>query len=594
MALILCCVTTAQAQASMPLTEGKSQALFRTGQGRLAFKKEPALTDFPDPRCSSGNESLLQLQSQSQNIIIPLNCLCWKLDSKSGKYVFDCEGVFGATPNPGGVDKIEWKSVGLKVTLKGPNYTAINGPLTFLDARLVVGDADYCARFTSFKDNEAIKISANDTNTACDAFGTPTPTFTNTLTPTLSPTRTPTETPTLTETPTESPTLTATKTPTVTQTPTITDTPTLTPTLTPTNTFTITPTGTIFPTDTPTITQTFTPTHTATQTPTFTATSTPTISATRTPTNTPTQSPTITNTPTNTPAGPPTGFRINSLFIKDPPIYVNDLFGEGSCPGPLNSLIDNAIAGPIGSDAVFRCCTDISATSCEDPERSCSTNSHCTVAPFSTCAGDGYLDLSIVVVFRPLNQAAAGGDLELNFADCTAPLAGTSCTGGDTVQPAAYTNINSGTCLQPIPGTFATGSGFPTINSPSPPCFLTEELNLTFDLDLLQIPLTGVLASITYQGNPATQISPGLLFGFLDETTADNVVIPLDVDLVGGRTLSSLLPGGTGNCKTATPKGPCTIGCRDDRDEGPGGAMGWYFYLNTGASPKVTYTDPAP
>jgi len=45
--------------------------------------------------------------------------------------------------------------------------------------------------------------------------------------------------------------------------------------------------------------------------------------------------------------------------------------------------------------------------------------------------GDGNLDLSPTVVFRPLNQ---GGTLtspsEIHFADCTAPVAGTMCSPG--------------------------------------------------------------------------------------------------------------------------------------------------------------------
>jgi len=39
--------------------------------------------------------------------------------------------------------------------------------------------------------------------------------------------------------------------------------------------------------------------------------------------------------------------------------------------------------------------------------------------------------------------------------------------------------------------------------------------------------------------------------------------------VVGGRTLSSVLAGGTGACQGMS-----------DKDTGPGGVVGWYFYLN--------------
>ena len=44
--------------------------------------------------------------------------------------------------------------------------------------------------------------------------------------------------------------------------------------------------------------------------------------------------------------------------------------------------------------------------------------------------------------------------------------------------------------------------------------------------------------------------------------------------------VSSLLPGGTGNCNSG-----------DDRDIGPGGVRGWWVYFNFTAEP-VTWSEP--
>jgi hypothetical protein len=280
------------------------------------------------------------------------------------------------------------------------------------------------------------------------------------------------------------------------------------------------------------------------------------------------------------------------LSIKDPPLY----YDIGACLN-ITSFVNPFIASAIINDEIFQCCTDASATNCEEPQRSCAVITDCTQAPYNTCAGDGIMDLSIVAVFRPLAQAQAGGNFELNFADCTAPLVSTSCTGGDTVQPATYSNVNSGTCLTPVPGTTTSGQGT-TVLTPSAPCFVSDELSITFDFSGIQIPLSAVRGAATYEGGtPATALSAatdnGLLYGFLLESVADQILLP---ELAGfvpeGTPLSQMLPGGTGNCKTATPRGPCTTGCLDTRDNGPGG-LGWYFYINFGA-PKVPFSDPAP
>jgi cysteine-rich repeat protein len=288
--------------------------------------------------------------------------------------------------------------------------------------------------------------------------------------------------------------------------------------------------------------------------PTPTRTPTPAIPS-ATPTITPTPAPTGTATESPTPgAGPPTAFRASTLSIADPHVWAV----IGQCLD-LTSTVNPFLQTPLDQDQ-------------DDPP-------------------DGLLDLSILIVFRPLDQSGPGGTAEaLIDADCTAPLSSTSCTAGDaTVQSADYTNQTTGTCLTPIGGT--TGGYTPAVNSATAPCFVTEEINVSFELSGLTIPLQGGRVAGQYVGTPATSLSQGLLFGFLDEATADLVILPSDLPApFGGATLSSLLAGGTGNCKTAAPKGSCTAGCRDDRDTGPLGGSGWYFYLNYTGN-QVSFTE---
>lgn len=300
--------------------------------------------------------------------------------------------------------------------------------------------------------------------------------------------------------------------------------------------------------------------ETATPTPTVTPTSTgtsPPGTPTLTPTSTPTSAATATATITSTPAGPPTAFRGSTLQIMDPHIFVDP--GSSVCTD-FTLLVNSLVGVSLSQDQ-------------SDPP-------------------DGLLDLSVLLVFRPLAQASSGGSLDVLFgADCTAPAAGTSCSPGEaTVQSVNYANQAAGTCLTPIGGT--TGGFTPAIANTNAPCFVSEQIDIAFDLSGLLIPLQDGQFAGTYVGTPATSLSSGLIIGFLDEVTAAGVILPASLPApFGGAQLSSLLPGGVNNCKTVPPNGPCITGCRDDRDMGPGGQLGWYFYLNY-SGPLVPFTEP--
>ena len=193
---------------------------------------------------------------------------------------------------------------------------------------------------------------------------------------------------------------------------------------------------------------------------------------------------------------------------------------------------------------------------------------------------DGLLDLSFVLEFDPLVQAdGSGGAVTLYESDCSAPAGSTSCTPtvGATAVMTTYTSQTTGTCLAPVAG--STRAGYtPAIATPSAPCFVTAATDVTLTLGGIPITLSDAQVGGTYVGNPATSLSNGLVMGFLTETDADATVLPADLPVVGGQTLSSVLRGGTGNCSGSS-----------DMDTHPTLGDGWWMYLNFPAT-EVPWT----
>jgi cysteine-rich repeat protein len=248
---------------------------------------------------------------------------------------------------------------------------------------------------------------------------------------------------------------------------------------------------------------------------------------------------------------PPAAFRFADLDLRDPHVFV-DFLG-------CRDVTDNALLG-------------------------FSVNSELQTNIQGDGDNDGELDLSPTLVFRPLNQTnAATTPLELYFADCTAPMASTTCSPG-TQPPIAVTSTSSttATCLAPIAGTLRPYT--PAVTSSTLPCFSTGATTVTFDLSGIPITLTDARIASTYSGTPATQLLNGLLIGFISEADANNTIIPASFPLVGGKPLSTLLPGGN-------PPGPDqNCASHSDKDTN-NGVVGWWFYLNFRAT-RVPWTGP--
>ena len=198
--------------------------------------------------------------------------------------------------------------------------------------------------------------------------------------------------------------------------------------------------------------------------------------------------------------------------------------------------------------------------------------------------GDGYFDLSLGLVFRPYDQTAGQTTpMDLAYADCTA-TADSACTaaadGATTLD--ATNGTGTTTCLAPGAGT--TYGYVPAVTPSIAPCFSTSVTTLTLDMFGLPVVLTDARVAATYVGNPAQNMVNGLLVGFLSESSADSLLLPADLPLVGGLPFSQFLPGGD------PPGTGVSCATHSDLDSNLG-IPGWWFYFSFTAS-RVTWTHP--
>jgi hypothetical protein len=188
--------------------------------------------------------------------------------------------------------------------------------------------------------------------------------------------------------------------------------------------------------------------------------------------------------------------------------------------------------------------------------------------------GDGLLDASVVLEFMPLDQARATNFVAAGDADCRPPAASPSC--GPIAMPFAAgdaTLAASGQCSGTLAGTLRPYN--PAVTAASAPCFATPPATAAIVLAGIPLSLQDTAFAATFVGTPATQLTNGLLRGFLSQATADATLLPASYPLVGGQPLSRLLPGGANNCAA-----------HSDLDSN-NGVPGWWFYFNYVAVPAT-------
>lgn len=254
-------------------------------------------------------------------------------------------------------------------------------------------------------------------------------------------------------------------------------------------------------------------------------------------------------------AGVSKAFRLTDLDLRDPHMYVS-----------------------------FLGCRDITDT----PLAGFSFNGNLQTSIQTDSEPDGDLDLSLLVIFDPLDPEAAFGPMRFGSSTCTAPLGTTVCdpTPDVSLVPMTATNASAGSCLSVIAGT-TVHSYTPGITVASSPCFSSGEQTLTLDLNGIPFTLRNARIAATYSAAPTNTLVNGLIRGFLTQSDADNTIIPASQPLIGGLPLSQLFPGGD-------PPGAGNINCASwsDKDLGPDGVtQGWWMYFNFTAT-TVPYTGP--
>ena len=208
--------------------------------------------------------------------------------------------------------------------------------------------------------------------------------------------------------------------------------------------------------------------------------------------------------------------------------------------------------------------------------------------------GDGLLDLSRLLIFRPFDTSQENpGGLSNVAGDCTYPSGSTVCGLQAGSFPAELIGLTSpvttqstGVCLGVIegttskysPGTTEPGAGGGGICWASGPA-----ASLTLDLGII-IPLSTVQVAAEFGGSASDNLTNGLLRGFLPQSVAETTLIPDSIPEVGGKPLSSVLRGG-GDCSGIDDRD------RFDYDKDGNLDWGWWFYFNFGAEP-VNYTGP--
>lgn len=251
---------------------------------------------------------------------------------------------------------------------------------------------------------------------------------------------------------------------------------------------------------------------------------------------------------------PATAFRISDIRLRDPHVFAPvPLFGcrdftDQDIPLVPGSSFNAQINAPLNSDS----------------------------------DADGFLDSSTVLLFRPLDLSGTVRRIDVGAAQCSFPAAGTSCVAGvDPPGQSTYATFNAGLCLGALPGTVGTYT--PPVPNASAPCFTGPQTGGGFGGAGVTLPLQAVrTASRVVGSNPVTELTPGLVRGFLTEEAANAIILPAELPLIGGQPFSSLLRGGTGNCST----GPSDKDVLD-------GVPGWWFYFEIRAVP-VPYQELPP
>lgn len=346
-------------------------------------------------------------------------------------------------------------------------------------------------------------------------------------------------------------------------------------------------------------------------------------------------------------------FRVDSLRILDPQVFIDPL-GTGSCvnltnpPGLLNISVNGIVqdflddCAPVENGVAEPCVNGFNLVTVFDPldqtPGAGGSLEECTI-------GGNPCTLQVGLV----DSCTRDGDGVV----CDGTLSNDSMT---TYQNAGE-GVVCLSGLPGTTGPNNTGSYTPAVTPVEGPCGVSGEFDLTLDLGsdfVITIPLRGLQIAAEYVGDPTDGLINGVARGFVPESAANAIKLDLadlsDGLLRGSKTLGQVLPGADlcdgglndgGTCSNnagcpidpndpvpACVGGRCTAGanggltcvsaadcpstlCRiscapagsgpapaataqDDRDVGPNGESGWWFYLGIEAEAVTVPEPPTP
>jgi hypothetical protein len=189
--------------------------------------------------------------------------------------------------------------------------------------------------------------------------------------------------------------------------------------------------------------------------------------------------------------------------------------------------------------------------------------------------GNGFVDVSFLVLLQPLAPTAPTAHLQLIDGNCDikdvthcAPKPQPGLNASFTIE-----NRAQGSCLDPVAGTTTAGNA-PPVSTPMGPCFVTTTAaDLTITLGGIAIALTQARLAATYAGTPPSKLMTGLISGFVTKTKAMQALLPsyLGIPLAGTPLSDYLRPEDA------------------DKAQSPNGEDGYWLYVNFTAEP-ITYT----
>lgn len=249
----------------------------------------------------------------------------------------------------------------------------------------------------------------------------------------------------------------------------------------------------------------------------------------------------------------PDAFRVTTMVIKEPHFFFQ-------------------LLPPISP------CTDFTDTPL--PGVGISVNGGIADAHNGDSNEDGLLDAGALVLARPLATGAGTRPIDYAPGDCLAPVPTNGCAFGrdGPYTRRSYGTPEAGLCSAPLPGTTSVWSPAVLIETPSAPCLVSNTSDFLLELAGLALRLRAFDFAAGLDGPDV--LRPMLLRGFLTEADANALIFPPGTPLAG-RTVASLLPGGSGSCRADLPGGKDTFG----------GEPGWWFYVN-GEATRVVYAGP--